>query len=429
MGILAEQLMEECGAKNAYVLSMLGDDYTVGLAKNFVSAFEAAGGTVVGNETFTEGTADFSAYLNNAVSGGADVIFCPSATTYAAQIIKQAASLGVTLPILAGDTWENSAISDAQKGTDLKVYCSTFFDENDDSGTAKEFVAGYKAWLNADKQNLTNNGGNDVVAAVSALGYDAYMKKLYAGGERGQYAKVVSHTPDYITKLGIARTFQNIRLFKSMTVFDNVLTAMHVRRTSNLFSATFRANWKEEAQMREKTLELLKIVGLEEFKDELATSLPYGKQRRLEIARALATQPSLLLLDEPAAGMISSLRFIGYLRIDFYSVYQHLKSPSRKALNPFLWPLCSQFALFAGNSAIFPIDERRPGGVGYRKPNKAIQNRGAIARSMPRCSRFSQNRCRGGKGPLPKETRARVSWACGEYPSDCRVCGELLNWC
>ena len=167
--------MEECGAKNAYVLSMLGDDYTVGLAKNFVSAFEAAGGTVVGNETFTEGTADFSAYLNNAVAAGADVIFSPSATTYAAQIIKQAASLGLKLPILAGDTWENSAISDAQKGTDIKVYCSTFFDENDDSGLAKEFVAGYKKWLNADKQNLTNNGGNDVVAAVSALGYDAYM--------------------------------------------------------------------------------------------------------------------------------------------------------------------------------------------------------------------------------------------------------------
>jgi len=178
--VMSSFAMEECGAKNAYVLSMLGDDYTVGLAKNFVSAFEAAGGTVVGNETFTEGTADFSAYLNNAVSGGADVIFCPSATTYAAQIIKQAASLGVTLPILAGDTWENSAISDAQNGTDLKVYCSTFFDENDDSGTAKEFVAGYKAWLNADKQNLTNNGGNDVVAAVSALGYDAYMTAVAA---------------------------------------------------------------------------------------------------------------------------------------------------------------------------------------------------------------------------------------------------------
>ena len=88
-----------------------------------------------------------------------------------------------------------------------------------------------------------------------------------------------------------------------MTVFENVLTAMHVRRTSNVFSATFRANHKEEAAQREKALELLKIVGLDDVKDELATALPYGKQRRLEIARALATSPKLLLLDEPAAGM------------------------------------------------------------------------------------------------------------------------------
>ena len=106
-----------------------------------------------------------------------------------------------------------------------------------------------------------------------------------------------------INQAGIARTFQNIRLFKSMTVFENVLTAMHVRRTSNVFSATFRANHKEEAAQREKALELLKIVGLDDVKDELATALPYGKQRRLEIARALATSPKLLLLDEPAAGM------------------------------------------------------------------------------------------------------------------------------
>lgn len=129
------------------------------------------------------------------------------------------------------------------------------------------------------------------------------MKNLYAGQNNGKYNKKVVLTPDKITKAGIARTFQNIRLFKSMTVFENVLVAKHLRYKSNLFSATFRANKAEEAKMREEVLELLKKVGLEDVKDEMATSLPYGKQRHLEIARALATNPKLLLLDEPAAGM------------------------------------------------------------------------------------------------------------------------------
>ena len=131
------------------------------------------------------------------------------------------------------------------------------------------------------------------------------MIKQYAGINADMYKdrKPIVHTPDRITYMGIARTFQNIRLFKSQTAFDNVLIGTHLRRTSNLFTATFRLNAKEEKANREKTAELLEIVGLADVAGELATSLPYGKQRRLEIARALATDPTLLLLDEPAAGM------------------------------------------------------------------------------------------------------------------------------
>ena len=129
------------------------------------------------------------------------------------------------------------------------------------------------------------------------------MKNLYKGEHAGEYTQVIAPTPDKITKLGMARTFQNIRLWKSQTVFDNVLIAKHCRATSNVFSATFRLNRKEEKEQREHVAELLNTVGLYDVRDELATSLPYGKQRRLEIARALAAEPKLLLLDEPAAGM------------------------------------------------------------------------------------------------------------------------------
>ncbi len=129
------------------------------------------------------------------------------------------------------------------------------------------------------------------------------MKKLYAGENAGKYTKSVVKTPDQITQLGIARTFQNIRLFKSMTVFENVLVATHLRRTSNLFTATLMLNRKEEKAMRAQVDALLRVVGLDDVRNEIATSLPYGKQRKLEIARALATKPTLLLLDEPAAGM------------------------------------------------------------------------------------------------------------------------------
>ena len=129
------------------------------------------------------------------------------------------------------------------------------------------------------------------------------MQKLYAGENQGLYTKKLSPTPDHITRLGIARTFQNIRLFGALSVFDNVLIAKHMRARQNFLSATFRLNAREEKRMRQEAMALLEEQNLAHLKDEIAGSLPYGLQRRLEIVRALATNPSLLLLDEPAAGM------------------------------------------------------------------------------------------------------------------------------
>ena len=139
--------------------------------------------------------------------------------------------------------------------------------------------------------------------ALSGEALSAWREGEKARDAHAFSAHVLAPTPDEITKLGMARTFQNIRLWKSQTVFDNVLIAKHLRKESGFFSAAFHTNAKEEAAQRADVERLLELVGLSDVKNELATSLPYGKQRRLEIARALATNPTLLLLDEPAAGM------------------------------------------------------------------------------------------------------------------------------
>ncbi len=121
----------------------------------------------------------------------------------------------------------------------------------------------------------------------------------------GQMKNIGGMKPYIITKQGIARTFQNIRLFKNLSVSDNVKIAMHKNIKYGSIAAILRlpSFYREEKIIEDKAVELLKVVGLESKKDELAKNLPYGEQRKLEIARALATNPKLLFLDEPAAGM------------------------------------------------------------------------------------------------------------------------------
>ena len=117
--------------------------------------------------------------------------------------------------------------------------------------------------------------------------------------------QLVGKTPTDICKSGVARTFQNIRLFSKMSVLDNVKVALHNHIEYSLAESFFHfGNYsKKEKEMDERALDILKVFGLDTYADALASNLPYGKQRKLEIARALATEPKLLLLDEPAAGM------------------------------------------------------------------------------------------------------------------------------
>jgi branched-chain amino acid transport system ATP-binding protein len=148
-----------------------------------------------------------------------------------------------------------------------------------------------------------NGSGKTTIFNVITGIYTPTSGKVFLNGEDISGVK-----PDLITGRGIARTFQNIRLFKGLDVLGNVMLAMHMHLRSNVADAVIRTPRYnlEEADMHKRGMELLEALGLVAFAHAEPTSLPYGKQRKLEIARALATQPHLLLLDEPAAGMSPS---------------------------------------------------------------------------------------------------------------------------
>ena len=173
--VLANYAYKLLGARTAYCLAELGNDYDVGLAHYFQEAFEKLGGKVI-SDTFPTGNSDFTSYLTNAAMYGADVFFCPVSLAYSTQIIAQAAGQDAKFPVLGGDTLDSNKVVDAAKGTDVKVVVSTFYQE----GGSKEFDEGFKAWLNEDKEAFTNNGGNDMISAVSAMGFDAYYVALMA---------------------------------------------------------------------------------------------------------------------------------------------------------------------------------------------------------------------------------------------------------
>ena len=173
--VLANYAYKELGVDTAYVLGMLGSDYDQGLVYYFTEAFETLGGTVV-KEDFPEGSANFVSYINNAKSANAGVIFAPVSINYAQLIVEAAAAQGYEGALLGSDTWDSNKVIESATGKNVTSFVTTFYQE----GGNAEFDAGIKEWINANADAKTNNGGNDMIAAVTAIGYDAYFTALEA---------------------------------------------------------------------------------------------------------------------------------------------------------------------------------------------------------------------------------------------------------
>ncbi len=173
--VLANYAYKELGVTTAYTLAMLGSDYDQGLVHYFTEAFEALGGTVK-SEDFPEGSANFVSYINNAKSANAGVIFAPVSINYAQLIVEAADAQGFEGALLGSDTWDDNMVIESAKGRGVHVFVTTFYQE----GGNAEFDAGIKEWINANADAMTNNGGNDMISAVTAMGYDAYFTALEA---------------------------------------------------------------------------------------------------------------------------------------------------------------------------------------------------------------------------------------------------------
>ena len=173
--VLANYAYNTLGVTKAYTLAMLGSDYDQGLVYYFKTAFEALGGEVI-SEDFPDGTANFVSYINNATTAGAGVIMAPVSTNYAQLIIEAASAQGFTGELLGSDTWDNNMVVESAKGKNVRLMISTFYQE----GGNPAFDAEIKKWINENPGALTNNGGNDMVSAVSVMGYDAYFTALEA---------------------------------------------------------------------------------------------------------------------------------------------------------------------------------------------------------------------------------------------------------
>ncbi len=191
--IHAQFAKNSLGASKVYCLGELGNDYDQGLL-NYFQDTAAELGLEVQKEDFPNGTSDFTAYLTNAKNFGAEVIFAPCSIPYGQLIIQQAASQGLDVVITGPDTWDSNMIMDSVVATGLDVYCTTFYGE----GGAPEFEEGFKEYLNSDDTALTNNGGNDMIAAVSVMGYDAYYVALEAIKAAGSTdpADIMAALPD-----------------------------------------------------------------------------------------------------------------------------------------------------------------------------------------------------------------------------------------